>query len=753
MAESQTTVKREERSMKWRIVAWAFGLAASGSTFALAAQWPAWRGPEDTGHYRQKAVITRWSPDGEGVLWKVPVGGRTTPIVMDNRVFLIAPVGEGLGLRERVIALDADTGKTVWEHSFNVFDTDIVENRVGWTALVGDRQTGNIYAHATGGELYCFSGDGKILWKESLRENFGRVSGFGGRLVNPIVDENNVIVAFLASGWGEHAKPAHRFVAFDKLGGKVSWSVAPGGPPLDTIYSNPVVAIIGGVRQLVAGSADGVVYGMKARTGEVLWSFRLSKLALNATVVVDGNYVYASHSEENLSGTVMGAVVCIDATKRGDLTESGPVWRVDGIEAGYASPAVAGGRLYVVDNSANLYCLDAKFGKTNWRHTLGRVGKGSPVVTQDGVIYVPEVNGTFHILKDDGEKCTTLDVDTLTRPDNAVVEIFGSPAIVDGRVYLVTRYETYCLGAKSGPTASMERLHREPPSADTVPVLMHVVPGEVTVAAGGTRQFEARFFSAAGRPVNAEKVEWSVGGVRATVDDNGLLKSADANAFSAGWVSAKFGSIEGKARVRIAPNVPFQEDFESYKEGETPPGWVGVARKSKIVERDGGKVLQKLAEDASAPFMRLKAYMTPPIPKGFTIVADILGTPKGERFRPDMGLINSRYELTLMGSGQVLRLESWTPVPRLREDVPFEWEVNKWYRVKFQVALANEGAHLRGKVWPRDSAEPSTWSIEMLDPYPNQEGSPGLYAYSPGTTPKSKGPEVFFDNVRVIPND
>jgi hypothetical protein len=73
--------------------------------------------------------------------------------------------------------------------------------------------------------------------------------------------------------------------------------------------------------------------------------------------------------------------------------------------------------------------------------------------------------------------------------------------------------------------------------------------------------------------------------------------------------------------------------------------------------------------------------------------------------------------------------------------------------VKFQVKLEGGKALLKGKVWAADEQEPAAWTIEETDPYPNVEGSPGLYAYSNGTTEKSKGAETFFDNVEVKPND
>jgi len=721
-----------------------------------AGDWSYWRGPEQTGMTREAAVVTSWSQDGENLIWKVPVGGRTTPIIMGGRIFLITPVGTGAGLRERVICLEAETGRTLWEHSFNVFDTDVVENRLGWTALVGDRETGYVYAHASGGEFLCYDRDGKLIWKVSMTEEFGRISGYGGRLHTPIIDEDRVIISFMSSSWGDHAKPLHRYVAFDKRTGQVLWWAAPGGIPLDTTYSTPVVAMIDGVRMLIAGNADGNIYGMKARTGESLWSFRLSKRGLNSSVVVDGNYAYIGHSEENISGTEMGRVVCIDATKRGDVTESGEVWRFDGCEVGYASPAIANGRLYAVDNSANLYCLDGKSGKLHWEYNLGRVGKGSPAVTSDGVIYVGEQTGTFHILRDSGDQCVSLDREEFTRPDQAVDEVFGSPAVDGGRVYFMTRYHTYCLGDRDAKVASanVAPLGRDQARISSrEPAFLQLIPGEITLVPGNKATFTLKYYDHAGQECAGSVPQWSVIGVSGVISPDGVFTTVGENTFSAGHLVARSGSLEAKARVRICPSLPFTENFEKMPDGGVPPGWLGVTRKTKIVLRDGSKVLQKLAEDPSPPFMRIKGYMTPPIAGGYTIEADMLGTPKGDRFRPDMGLINSRYEMTLMGVSNELRIESWTPIPRIRKDVSFAWDTDKWYRMKLQVKVDADQALVRGKVWPRDSAEPEAWSIELADPNPNREGSPGVYGYSPGTTAKSKGPELFFDNVKVMPNE
>lgn len=772
MRRIESNMKRT--SILFTIVAICFFSAALPGR---AADWPSWRGPQQTGASHEKAVITRWTPDGENQLWKAPVGGRTTPILMNGRLFLIGPVGTGQCIQERVACLDAETGKLIWEHRFNVYLTTIVEDRVGWTSLAGDPETGHVYAHGTGGMFFCFDRDGNIIWRRSLTELYNRVSGYGGRVQSPIIDEDKVIISFVSSNWGNHRKPGHRYLAMDKKTGEVIWWAKPGGKHLDTTYSIPVVAVINGVRLLIAGNADGHIYAMKARTGEKVWGFKLSKRGINASVVVDGPYVYATHSEENYTTREMGSVVCIDGSLTGDITETGQVWRRDGVTAGYASPAVANGRLYVADNAANLYCFDAKTGRQLWKHRMGRVTKGSPTVTADGVIYVGTVNGRFLILKDAGERCEELDVETFEPHDGAVVEIFGSPIVAGGRVCFMTRYHTYCLGDKhegsvlldgDGQTRGLKpaALQSKEREADpSKPATLLIVPGDVTLAPGGSARFGLRLFDENGRDISkalalaGEMPKWSSTAVRGALDSSLAFETsfsaAQEKAFSAGLIAAQWHHLKATARVRVSPTVPIREDFEAMAVGKTPPGWIGVGGKSKLVKLDGSVVLQKLAEKPSVPFMRMRAYSGPPIAGGYTVQCDLMGRPKQgrRRRRPDIGLINSRYVLKLLGKERALRIVSWSPIPRIRKDVPFDWKTDVWYRAKLRVDIRDGKGLIRAKVWPREAAEPEAWQIEVVDPCPNAEGSPGLYGYSKGTTSRKHGAPTFYDNYQVYANE
>lgn len=726
---------------------------------AVAADWDQWRGPQQTGVAPENAVVTKWSQSGENVLWHVPIGGRTTPIVSKGRVFVIGPVGEGATLSERVSCVDIESGKPLWEHRFPVFHTDIVENRVGWTALAVDAETGNVYAHGTGGELYCWNRDGGLVWKHSLVEEFGRFSGYGGRLYTPIIDEGRVIISFLSQSWGtDQAQMHQRFVAFDKKSGAVVWSVAPGERPMDTTYATPVIAVIGGKRQLICPAADGWIYGLQARTGQTIWKYRLAERPVNVSPVVDGDLVYVGHSEENYDTTVMGRYACIDATGTGDVTKTHERWRHDGIDAGYATPIIRAGRVYIVDNSAQLICLDAKDGKEIWQFSLGRIGRGSPVSTADGVIYVAEQNGVFWILRDAGDKCEVLHREQFANANNTIHEIQGSPSIAGGRVYLQTRYQLFCLGSKDAKVTATPPvpMHSESDKeADGAKHTVLIVPGEATLAPGEKLTLRAVQFDSNGRELAADKVkdapQWTLEGKFAgKLDDKTATLTASPDAtFSTGVVKLKWGDCEAAARVRISPKkLPIVEDFEKYAVDANPPGWINVLGKTKIVERDGSKVLKHLAEKPSPAFMRIRTFMTEPLAGGYTISADMLGT-KLPRWMPDMGVVNSRYEFILLGNEQTLRLVTWAPIPRLQKDLPFEWKPDVWYTLKLQVKLEGEKAMVRGKVWERGQPEPDKWLIEAEDPAPNKEGSPALYGYAAGTTEKKKGAEIFYDNVKI----
>ncbi|HMF18704.1 MAG TPA: PQQ-binding-like beta-propeller repeat protein, partial [Gemmataceae bacterium] len=254
--------------MKPRVL-WVFVLLALLTVTAGAADWAHWRGPWQTGASPEIGLPARWSPNPNvpesNLIWKAPYGCRSTPIVMKGRVYIINGVGHGVTQQERVMCLDADSGTVLWERKFNVFHTDIVSVRLGWASLAGDPKTGNIYGHSTAGLFFGYDKDGKLLWSHSLIEEFGRFTGYGGRVTTPTVDGDLVIVGMINSSWGDQ-KGGNRWLAVNKMTGVPVWWADSGLPPRDSFYAVPAVGVINGQRLLVCGGADGSVVAFKINT-------------------------------------------------------------------------------------------------------------------------------------------------------------------------------------------------------------------------------------------------------------------------------------------------------------------------------------------------------------------------------------------------------------------------------------------------------------------------------------------------------
>ena len=285
--------------------------------FSQSADWPYWRGPKFDGTAEASGLPDDWDPDGgEGsnVLWmRDDIGGPCTPIVMDGRLYTIQrsePDTPREG--ERVVCLDAKTGETLWENRYNVWLSDVPAERVGWSSVVGDPETGYVYVLGACDIFLCIDGKtGETVWSIPLHEQFGMLSTYGGRTNFPVIHEDLVIISGIIINWGEMAKPNHRLIGLNKKTGEVVWFSGTKDLPEDTTYSAPSLVTIDGQRQLIMGTGDGQIWGFQPRTGKPLWSYPLSLRGIFATPLVVGNHVFASHSEENVgdNNDVMGAIV------------------------------------------------------------------------------------------------------------------------------------------------------------------------------------------------------------------------------------------------------------------------------------------------------------------------------------------------------------------------------------------------------------------------------------------------------------
>lgn len=716
----------------------------------IASDWPSWRGPTMNGVSPETGLISNWSVDGENLIWRADFISRSTPIVMNGKVYVFGRSGNGITKQERVACFDAENGKLLWEHHHNVYNTAVPHKRVAWSSMAGDPETGNVYVIGGGGLFYCFSENGKVLWHRKMIDEFNVRTGYGGRTVSPIVDEDLVIIAFVSSSWGSHAPPFMRYYAFDKRTGEVRWVSAPGGRFTNpNVYSTPVVANINGERLLISGNADGGVYAMKVRTGEKVWQYKFSKRGLHSSVIVDGNIVFAAHGEENFDTPVMGRVVAIDATGKGDITKTHEIWRIDGMEVGFTSLLLNDGRLYFVDNSANLFAVDAKTGKEIWDINLGTVGKASPVWA-DNKIFYPEVNGRFRILEPGQEECKILDSENLTMPDGRYAELYGSPAVAYGRVYFTSEEGVYCLGNKNTKFTStspkMPKTEWQAPK-NSEAAYIQVVPADVFLYSGNKNEFKVRAYDDKRRFIKEVEATWSLKGLGGSINNKGEYMPASKSMGLVGFVEATYNDLKSQARVRLFSKLPWSLDFESIDVDKNPAYWLGAgsarspATKFIVKDLNGNKVLNKPVSVRG--LQRGIIYIGPPDLSNYTMQVDVM-SEKLKRKISDIGLINSGYTIDLMGTRQKIEIRSWMSEVRMAKNVTFRWQPDTWYTIKFSVDATGDKAMVKAKVWKKSDREPNEWTLKVEDPLPIHKGAPGMHAFSKTN--------VYFDNLKIINN-
>jgi outer membrane protein assembly factor BamB len=714
-----------------------------GTSVLAATDWPEWRGPSRDGRSTETNLPSSWSVKGDNLAWRIPIGGRSAPVAFRDRLYLLTTTpGDPSATQERLVAIDANSGKVVWERKFSIYLSDVPQHRAAWASPAVDPETGNIYVFTVGAQLFAIAPDGKTLWDRSLPEDFGAVTTHGGRTTSPIIDGDKVILNSLILAWGDLNRPGNRYFAFDKRTGQTIWISSPQARHYDTNYSTPIVADIDGVHALIVGGTDGSFHAIKANTGQPIWRVDVSKRAiLNSALYRDG-VAYITHGEENLGTTEMGMVAALDARRSGDLKEDAFRWKTLGFLPTYASPVMDAERLYTVDNGAIVAAFDLKTGKRLWERSLGTLQKGSPVLA-DGKLYVGTENGKFFILRPSATGVDVLDEEMLGTPESPEA-IVASPIVSDGRVYVTSMEATYAIGKRVPPPAASPAGAGKPGAAGAGAVAhVQVFPYDVLLAPGQKQTFQVRAFDASGNSVAAPAagaITWAVDQL-AGAAANGLYVAP--NAPTAGFVKATVNGVTGQARVRVIPPLPWTFDFEGAKGDAPPMWWTGAPGKvfQRTVEGVGSVLVRPRDETVGR---RAKVIMGPATMRSYTIEADVRATEQ-RRQRGDAGVINQRYALVLFGNGQKLELHPWQAADEMTVRVPFKWDANTWYRMKLRVDNRPDGtAQVRGKVWPTGQPEPAAWTIEKIDRIAHHEGSPGLYG--DGIS------ELYFDNVSVYPN-
>jgi outer membrane protein assembly factor BamB len=369
-----------------------------------------WRGPARDGVVAGFTAPRTW-PDTLVQKWKVEIGtGYATPLVVGNRVYQFSRVGEN----ESMTAIDADSGKVVWQTGYPVqFAMNPATKQHG----PGPKSTpvffgGRLYSIGMTGTVTAWDvSSGKQLWQKPGDD--GPEMQYTTHAFSPLVEGDRVIFHV-----GGHDKGA--LTAFDLNTGNVRWSWTGDGPG----YASPIVADLGGTRQIVTPTQTKIV-GVDASTGALLWERPLVHqfVSNSITPIVNGQMVI-------VAGT--GPLLAFAVAKRGAQWTTEPLWENTDLPLRFTTPVASGDVLFGLSarNSGQYFGIDAKTGKTLWTSDGRQAAHAS----------VARAGDLFLSLESDGELVVARNSQTgfepIRRYTVASSETWAQPAISGNRVFV-----------------------------------------------------------------------------------------------------------------------------------------------------------------------------------------------------------------------------------------------------------------------------------------------------------------------------
>ncbi|MGL4594089.1 MAG: PQQ-binding-like beta-propeller repeat protein [Thermoguttaceae bacterium] len=282
-----------------------------------------------------------------------------------------------------------------------------------------------------------------IIWQNDLTETIGAMSHNAANCSVLIDGECLYICTSNGVDWSHQYvmnPKAPTLVVLDKATGKILArdDFQLGNDIAHGQWSSPALGIVNGQKQIFLGTGSGQLFAVRALTSEevkqsqntsepilleTIWKFHGHPLAQsNDSVPVDHQHdstsyqftgnpvfyrdkIFAVATQEMHHGMKKGRLICIDATKRGDITRNGGLlWFYDDISSSDSTVAISNDLLYVSDGNGVLHCLDVETGKPHWTHSTGDPIWASPLVA-DSKVFLGTPRRQFLVFSDAKEKC------------------------------------------------------------------------------------------------------------------------------------------------------------------------------------------------------------------------------------------------------------------------------------------------------------------------------------------------------------
>jgi outer membrane protein assembly factor BamB len=333
----------------------AFGVASRGfaQNNPRAVSWTQWGGPHRNFQTEAAGLKDTWPASGPPVVWRRPLGeGYSAPSVENGVLYTMY----GKPREEVVIAANAETGQTLWEHATPMtFQSDVAREMgngpYSAPLVVGDR----LFTTGVAGRLQCLDKkSGKLLWTQQLWAEHRGSQMMYGYASSAIAFRDFVIVP--VGGRGK------ALMAFQQADGKVAWSRNDFG----NVYSSPILINVSGLEQL-AVLMDGAILAVNPHNGDLQWQvpFKADYSIAVATPVWGADNLLFVSSEYN-AGTKV-----IQLRRNGLQTTATELWSSNRLRLHHGNAIRVGDAMYFSDggkgSQAILTAVDVRSGKIHWQ--------------------------------------------------------------------------------------------------------------------------------------------------------------------------------------------------------------------------------------------------------------------------------------------------------------------------------------------------------------------------------------------------
>jgi outer membrane protein assembly factor BamB len=367
----------------------AFGFAMLSAQAPSSAQWQQWGGANRDFMVDGSGLADAWPESGPPMLWSRPLGtGHSAILADEGRLYTMYRAGNGRARQgpwaaeETVIALDAKTAQTVWEHKYpsRREDFSFGAGPHSTPLIVGD----TLFTVGTNQQLFAFDKrTGKVLWSHDFIKDFGSPE----LLIRPVVKVGYACspIAYADTIICSVGGPGQSVMAFRQRDGAVVWKAG----DFLTSGAAPVLIEFEGEPQLVF-LAGGTVTALDPRDGRVLWSHPHDPgNDLNCATPIwgrDDNILFVSSAYKAGSRA-------IQLKKQGAVTLTEELWFTNRVRFMFLNAVRVGDFVYGTTGDfgpAFLTALNIRTGESAWQHrgfsraSLLQAGDKTIIMDEDG---------------------------------------------------------------------------------------------------------------------------------------------------------------------------------------------------------------------------------------------------------------------------------------------------------------------------------------------------------------------------------